>query len=49
MSEPVDALQRAIEATLFASDEPMTVEALAGHLGDTDHADVRTGLRALDQ
>ena len=47
MSEPVDALQRAIEATLFASDEPMTVEALAGHLGDTDHADVRTGLRAL--
>ena len=47
MSEPVEALERAIEATLFASEEPITVEALAGHLGDADPAEVRAGLRAL--
>ena len=47
MSEPVDALLRAIEATLFASEEPMTVEALAAHLGEADTAEVRAGLRAL--
>ena len=47
MSEPIDALERAIEATLFASEEPMTAEALAGHLGDADPAEVRAGLRAL--
>lgn len=47
MSEPTDALQRAIEATLFASEEPMTAEALAGHLGDADPAEVRESLRSL--
>ena len=47
MSEPVEALERAIEATLFASEEPITVEALAGHLGDADPAEVRAGLRSL--
>ena len=47
MSDPVDALLRAIEATLFASEEPMTVEALAAHLGEADTAEVRAGLRAL--
>lgn len=47
MSEPVDALARAIEATLFASEEPMTAEALAAHLGDADPAEVREALRAL--
>jgi segregation and condensation protein B len=47
VSEPTDALQRAIEATLFASEEPMTAEALAGHLGDADPAEVRESLRSL--
>jgi len=43
----VDELQRAIEATLFASEEPMTVEALASHLGDADVSEVRDALREL--
>lgn len=47
MTAAVDELQRAIEATLFAAEEPMTVEALAGHLGDADAADVREALREL--
>lgn len=42
-----DELQRAIEAALFASDEPLTVEALAAHLGDADPAEVRDALRDL--
>lgn len=42
-----DAVQRAIEATLFASEEPLTVEALAKHLGDLDNASIRDGLAAL--
>ena len=46
MSAP-DDLQRAVEATLFASEEPMTVEALAGHLGDAPAGDVREALRSL--
>ncbi|MEM9501311.1 MAG: SMC-Scp complex subunit ScpB [Pseudomonadota bacterium] len=40
-------VQRALEATLFASDEPLSVEALAKHLGDLDNASVRAGLKAL--
>jgi segregation and condensation protein B len=47
VSEPLDALHRAIEATLFASEEPMTAESLAAHLGDADTAEVREGLRVL--
>lgn len=47
MTAAVDELQRAIEATLFAAEEPMTVEALAGHLGDADPGDVREALREL--
>lgn len=42
-----DELQRAIEAALFASEEPLTVEALAAHLGDADPAEVRDALRDL--
>ena len=40
----VDDLVRAVEATLFAAEEPMTVEALSRHLGD---ADVRPALEQL--
>lgn len=42
-----DDLSRAIEATLFAAEEPMTVDALAGHLGDAETGAVRDALRAL--
>lgn len=38
---------RAIEATLFASEEPMSVDALAGHLGGLESSEVREGLREL--
>ncbi len=40
-------LERAIEATLFAAEEPMTVAALAGHLDDTPAGELRDALRRL--
>lgn len=43
----LDPLQRALEATLFASEEPMSVEALCTHLGNAEAGDVREALRAL--
>ncbi|UIP06525.1 SMC-Scp complex subunit ScpB [Erythrobacter sp. SDW2] len=46
MSQP-DPLQRALEATLFASAEPMSVESLCAHLGNAEAGDVREALRAL--
>ena len=49
MSEAPDDLQRAVEATLFASEEPLTVEALATHLGDAAPGDVREALQALQE
>ena len=45
----MNPLERAIEAALFAAEEPMTVEALAGFLGDADVSEVREGLRNLAQ
>ncbi|PKP66446.1 MAG: SMC-Scp complex subunit ScpB, partial [Alphaproteobacteria bacterium HGW-Alphaproteobacteria-9] len=45
-SEPA-TLERAVEATLFASDEPMTIAALAVHLGGVEPADLRDALTAL--
>lgn len=42
-------LERAIEAALFAAEEPMSVEALAGFLGDAAVADVREALKELAQ
>lgn len=39
-----DDLVRAVEATLFAAEQPMTLEALSHHLGD---ADVRPALAQL--
>ena len=44
-----DAVERALEATLFASEEPMTVESLASHLGDLDKGSVRESLKVLEQ
>ena len=43
MTRP-DDLVRAVEATLFAADEPMTVEAISTHLGG---ADVRGALHEI--
>lgn len=40
----MDDLTRAVEATLFAATEPMTVEAISGHLGG---AEVRAALAEL--
>ncbi len=45
--QSADAVERALEATLFASEEPMSVDALAAHLGDLDKASVRDSLANL--
>lgn len=47
MTEPEtpDELTRAVEATLFAAEEPMSAEALSAHLAG---ADVRPALRELE-
>jgi segregation and condensation protein B len=48
---PVDepgTLERAIEATLFAAEAPMTPEAIAAHLGGLEVADVRAALVVLE-
>ena len=44
MTEPADDLVRAVEATLFAAEEPMSAEALSAHLAG---AEVRGALREL--
>jgi segregation and condensation protein B len=46
VSETPDDLVRAVEATLFAAEEPMTAEALSAHLQGTD---VRDALRELEE
>ncbi|MEZ5696527.1 MAG: SMC-Scp complex subunit ScpB [Sphingomonadaceae bacterium] len=42
-----DDLVRAVEATLFASEDALTVESLAGHLGEAEPADIRAALQEL--
>ena len=44
-----DEIERALEATLFAAEEPLTAEALAGHLGGASTGEVRDGLDRLQQ
>ena len=44
-----DEIERALEATLFAAEEPLTAEALAGHLGGASAGKVREGLDRLQQ
>ena len=44
---PPDEVERALEATLFAAEEPMSVESLASHLGGLENSAVRDGLKAL--
>lgn len=43
----MNPLERAVEAALFASEEPMSAEALASFLGDADIVDVRGALGNL--
>jgi segregation and condensation protein B len=47
MSEGPSAIERAIEATLFAAEESMSPEQLAAHLGGLAVGDVREALAAL--
>ena len=42
---PEDELVRAVEALLFAAEEPLSAEQISAHLGD---ADVRTALASLE-
>jgi segregation and condensation protein B len=46
-AEAPGEIERALEATLFAAEEPLTVDALAAHLGGLEAAEVRDGLAAL--
>jgi segregation and condensation protein B len=46
-AEAPDEIQRGLEATLFAAEEPLSVDQLSAHLGDCDKALVREGLAAL--
>ena len=39
----MNELDRAVEAALFAAEEPMTAEALAGFLGGAAVGDVQIG------
>lgn len=42
-----DDVERGLEATLFASEDPLSVDQLASHLGDLEKPIVRDGLKAL--
>ncbi|WP_416831043.1 MAG: SMC-Scp complex subunit ScpB [Erythrobacter sp.] len=44
-----DEIERGLEATLFAAEEPLTVDQLAAHLGGLEKDLVRDGLAALQQ
>lgn len=45
--EEPGTLERAVEATLFAAEEPLSVEALSAHLGGLASGDVREALALL--
>jgi len=47
VSERPGEVERAIEATLFAAEEGMSVETLAAHLGDADPGEIRAALALL--
>lgn len=44
-----DEVERGLEATLFAAEEPLTVDQLAAHLGGLEKDLVRDGLAALQR
>lgn len=47
MSERPDDLARAIEATLFATEQPLSVAELSAHLGDAEQGAVMAALAGL--
>ena len=47
-AEEPGTLERAVEATLFAAETPLTLEALAAHLGGLATGDVREALTLLE-
>lgn len=47
--DPAEVVQRAVEATLFASETPMSIDAIASHLGDADPGEIRDALAVLEQ
>ncbi|MEW4448613.1 SMC-Scp complex subunit ScpB [Qipengyuania sp. JC766] len=47
MSEERDDLARAVEATLFASEEPLSADVIASHLGDSPASAIRAILQDL--
>ena len=47
--DEADVVQRAVEATLFASETPMSIDSIASHLGDADPSAIRGALAALEQ
>ena len=46
--EEPGTFERAVEATLFAAEEPLSVEAISAHLGGLEPADVREALALLE-
>jgi segregation and condensation protein B len=46
--EEAGTLERAVEATLFAAEAPMTPDAIAAHLGGLEPSDVREALALLE-
>lgn len=46
MSEP-QALDRALEAALFAAEDALTIDQIASHLGDADKGELRAALARL--
>lgn len=47
-TEEPGTLERAVEATLFAAEAPLTLDALAAHLGGLATSDVREALALLE-
>ena len=47
--EEPGTLERALEATLFAAETPLSIDALAAHLGGLAPGDVREALALLEQ
>jgi len=48
MSQP-EALDRALEAALFAAEDALTIDQIASHLGDADKGELRAALGRLSE
>jgi len=47
MNQQLDELVRAVEATLFAAEKPLSAEDLAAHLGGANLSDIRSALQDI--